>query len=68
MNPEKRRRFIDEKELADLFDISIQTARNWRFLRKGPSYFKINRMVRYDFDEALRFMDSFKVDLSGKNS
>lgn len=68
MEGEKRkltegRRFIDEKELAALYGVAVQTVRNWRFLRKGPSYSKLGRMIRYDLDCALSFMDAHEVKL-----
>lgn len=59
------RRFINEKELSIVVGISLPTLRRWRHERKGPSYIKIGRMVRYDLDLGMEFMDRHKIDLGG---
>lgn len=64
---ERQRRFIDEKELAAMYGIAVQTVRNWRFLRKGPSYVKVHRMIRYDMDVAQKFMGDHTVNLDDVN-
>jgi hypothetical protein len=39
---------VDETEAAAILHTAVRTLRNWRALRKGPSYRKIGeRMVRY---------------------
>jgi len=57
------KRFIDEKELAAMTGFALQTIRNWRFRRQGPSYLKINRAIRYELGEVLRYMDQHRVNL-----
>lgn len=59
------RRFVNERELAFITGIALPTLRRWRHEHKGPSYFKVGRMVRYDLDQGLEFMDRHKVDLGG---
>ncbi len=59
------RQFIDEKKSSGITKIALPTLRRWRHEGKGPSYIKIGRMVRYDLDELLKFMDSHKIDLGG---
>lgn len=39
---------VDDKEAAAILGTSAKTMRNWRSLRKGPTYRKIGaRLVRY---------------------
>jgi predicted DNA-binding transcriptional regulator AlpA len=61
----KAKLFITEKELAHITRIALPTLRRWRHERKGPSYIKIGRMVRYDYDVSIGFMDDHKIDLEG---
>ena len=55
--------FLVPKELSKMTGIALPTLRRWRHERKGPSYVKINRMVRYDYDRALEFMAGHEIDL-----
>jgi predicted DNA-binding transcriptional regulator AlpA len=57
-------RWIDEKEVAKITGIAVQTLRNWRFQQTGPSYFKLGRMVRYYVDDLIRFMEEKKINVS----
>lgn len=38
---------MDEKAVAELLNISLQTLRNWRWKREGPRFTKLGRLVRY---------------------
>lgn len=39
---------VDEKEVAAILDVAVQTLRNWRWRGEGPPYVKIGkRLVRY---------------------
>ena len=61
----KVKRFVNEKTVALATDISLPTLRRWRHERKGPPYVKIGRLVRYDYDLAMEFMDNHKIDIEG---
>jgi len=56
------KRVINEVRAAEILDISIQTARNWRHLRKGPAYLKLGRAVRYRLEDIEKFINSKRVD------
>ena len=56
-------RWIDEKQVAELTGIAVQTLRNWRFQRTGPCYSKIGRAVRYRLDDVVRFMEERRVSV-----
>jgi len=59
----KQKRFINEKELSSITGIALPTLRRWRHERRGPSYIKICRMVRYDYDLAMAFMKDHQINL-----
>ena len=58
-------RWIDEKEVARITGIAVQTLRNWRFQRIAIPYSKVGkgRMVRYRLDEVIDFMEERKIHL-----
>ena len=39
--------YLSEKSLAKKWGISHKTLQRWRWLRTGPSYFKIGGRIRY---------------------
>ena len=45
-------KMMTTKELARHLNISHRTLENMRQLGKGPKYYKLGRMVRYDLSEA----------------
>ena len=54
--------YVKEIEAARLMKLSVQTLRNWRFQKRGPSYIKIgNRSVRYSMQDIVYFMESQKI-------
>ena len=42
---------------------ALATLRKWRHERRGPSYLKIGRMVRYDLNDVSKFMDLHRIEL-----
>lgn len=48
--------------------IGLQTLRNYRMLRKGPPYVKLDKSVRYLESDVLAYMESRRVvpDGNGK--
>jgi predicted DNA-binding transcriptional regulator AlpA len=55
-------RWVDEKRVAELTGIAVQTLRNWRFQGNGPAYFKIGRSVRYRLSDIVNFMELRRVE------
>ena len=55
-------RFVDEKKAATILDISVQTLRSWRLMRKGPAYFKMGRSVRYKVADLNTYADERRID------
>lgn len=54
-------KFITEKDVAELTGIALSTLRNDRFHKRGISYIKIRRSVRYDLKDVLKYMEEHKV-------
>lgn len=57
---------VGEDEAARILGLAVQTLRNWRFKRIGPSYLKIGRRaVRYQMSDLLEYIDSRKIRVDG---
>jgi hypothetical protein len=54
--------YISEQEVARRTGIKIQTLRNWRHLRKGFSYVKLGRAVRYSWQAVQIYLEERTVD------
>lgn len=52
---------INEIEVAQTLNLSVQTLRNWRNQRKGPPYLKIGRSVRYSVEDLVNYLNSKKI-------
>ena len=58
--------YINERQAAERYNVAIQTLRNWRSVRKGPPYIKLERLVRYAVEETDRYFQSHRVDPEAK--
>lgn len=38
---------LTPKDVADILHVDTKTLANWRYLRRGPAYFKDGRVIRY---------------------
>jgi predicted DNA-binding transcriptional regulator AlpA len=56
------RKALDEKQTARIMGVAVQTLRNWRHQRKGPSYIKMGRSVRYQLNDIQEYLDKWKID------
>lgn len=54
-------RYLTEKEAAQVMGLSVNTLRNKRHLREGPSYAKLGRAVRYSLSQIMAYMESNTV-------
>ena len=54
-------RWVDEKRVAEVTGLAVQTLRNWRFQGTGPAYSKVGRAVRYRLDDVIRFMEERRI-------
>ena len=51
------RRFVNERELAELFGISRRTLQGHRLRSRGPEFRRLGGAVRYDLAKALAWAD-----------
>ena len=58
-------KYLNEKEVALLTALSVQTLRNWRFQRRGFPYVKIGRAVRYKLNDVEQFFEARKIEPEG---
>jgi hypothetical protein len=63
---EQEVKYVNEKVVADVTGIPVQTLRNDRHIGKGIPYRKRGRMVRYLLSEVYRYMEDGKVETEEK--
>jgi phage terminase Nu1 subunit (DNA packaging protein) len=49
-------KFLSEKKVAELLDVSVKTLQQHRFRRKGLPYSKFGRAIRYEETTVLAYM------------
>lgn len=54
--------YLTDVEAAKIMSLSVQTLRNWRCSRRGPSFTKCGRSVRYSQAAIEQFMNENKVE------
>lgn len=53
----EKKRWLNEKEAAEIMSLSVFTLRNWRWQGVGPKFLKPRRMVvRYELKDIEAFM------------
>ena len=52
---------LNEKNLAKVLDLSVAKLRKDRFEKRGFTYSKINRSVRYDLEKVKKFLEENSV-------
>ena len=57
---------IDDNQAADDLGIAVQTLRNWRSNRRGPSYLKLGRSIRYRREDIEHYKLRNRVDPNSK--
>ena len=58
-------RYIDEREVSRITGRALPTLRNDRFNRRGITYVKLGRSVKYRLADVLEFMESRKINTKG---
>lgn len=53
-------RFIDEKKLAERWDVQPKTLQKFRYSGKGPSFYRIGGSIRYAMSDILSFEETNK--------
>lgn len=55
------RRYLTEGQVAEIVGRAVQTLRNDRFRRQGLPYIKLGKLVRYDEQDVIDYMESRKI-------
>ncbi len=53
---------FDENQAAQMLGCSIAALRKWRLLRKGPTYCKVGRLVRYADADLTEYLYANRVE------
>ena len=51
------KRLLREKEVAEIYGISVRTLQKWRCTGGGPPFVKANRSIRYRMEEIESYLD-----------
>ncbi len=54
---------IDEKEVAKILGVKLQTMRNWRYRQVHLPFYKVGRLTKYKESDVLEFIESSKVSV-----
>ncbi len=52
---------LSSEDIERIYGIKQVTLAKWRYLSKGPSYFKVHGMVRYKTAELERWLETKRV-------
>jgi len=55
------KKYLTEKEVAEMTGIAVSTLQSHRFLRKGIPFHKVGRTIRYSLDDVLRYFEERRV-------
>lgn len=56
------KRYLKEKQVAELTGRALSTLRNERALRRGIPYSKIGKSIFYCYDDVIAFMDRHRIE------
>jgi hypothetical protein len=56
-----RRKLIGHRAAADYLGVQPQTLANWRYLGKGPRYFRVGQLIKYDERDLDAWLDAGAV-------
>jgi predicted site-specific integrase-resolvase len=51
-------RLFTERQAAQILGVSIKTLQGWRWAGRGPAFLKIERLVRYDENDLIEFVQT----------
>jgi len=63
MNPD-RLPLMNEHAAAQRLNVTVPTLRNWRYLRKGPTFKKIGGSVKYDPRDLDEFIEKSTIEVA----
>lgn len=60
---EEKTKYLTERGVAEVTGFALSTLRNWRATKKGITYSKLGRAVRYEMNDVIAFMQSHRVEI-----
>jgi len=57
-----RRKLVGKKEAAAYLGLAEQTLANWRYLGKGPRYFRVGQLIKYDENDLDAWLEAGAVE------
>ena len=58
---EDQKKYLTEKQVAEITSRALSTLRNDRFLNRGMPYIKIGKSVRYNLQAVINYIESRKI-------
>jgi hypothetical protein len=58
------KKWLTEKEVAEMTGRSVQSLRNDRSMKRGIPYFKLGKSVRYAINDVVSWMNSRRISTS----
>ncbi|MFI1032290.1 helix-turn-helix transcriptional regulator [Streptomyces sp. NPDC020951] len=55
-------RYLNPDDVAEIFDVPVETVYQWRKKRTGPPGFRIGKHVRYDPADVRAYVDQLKAE------
>jgi predicted DNA-binding transcriptional regulator AlpA len=55
-------RAVNEHAAAEILGVAVQSLRNWRCMREGPSYVKLGKAVRYLLADIEDYLQKRRVE------
>ncbi|SHI19813.1 helix-turn-helix transcriptional regulator [Streptomyces sp. 3214.6] len=55
-------RYLNPDDVAEIFDVPVETVYQWRKKRTGPPGFRIGKYVRYDPADVRAYVDRRKAE------
>ncbi|MDR1777730.1 MAG: DNA-binding protein [Desulfovibrio sp.] len=59
-SPEKR--FVSEKTLGEMLERPVSSLQQDRFFGRGLPYVKLGKLVRYELNEVIAYLENCRVD------
>jgi hypothetical protein len=54
---------LNEKKASRFLGVAVPTLRNWRHLRRGPSYYRAGRRVLYLKKDLISYREERRVEM-----
>jgi predicted DNA-binding transcriptional regulator AlpA len=61
---DEQRRILTPAQVSEMTGLAQSTLANWRTLGKGPTWFKIGRLVRYDAEAVDAWLNGLQAPSS----